>query len=86
MKRLARYPLSGPLFCSSKNRKQNNKQQHLQDEYIVDLGDFVKYCDGTLHLERIALLVSRDVATLRYLLTETIPKDPRVAKVMFIRR
>ncbi|CAD7950136.1 unnamed protein product [Amoebophrya sp. A120] len=56
------------------------------EECFVDLDLFVQLCDGTMHLERIALLAYRDVSQLRHLLTHVLPKDPRVDRVTFLRR
>eukprot|EP00392_Amoebophrya_sp_AT5.2_P007191 g7205.t1 len=88
--RILEYPLvrlrSNAEWEKLSRSTKNSRGDLPGSEFFVDLDSFVKLCDGTLHLERVALLISRDVLALRRLLTETLPKDPRVERVSFIRR
>ncbi|CAD7936575.1 unnamed protein product [Amoebophrya sp. A25] len=85
LRRIREYPLVRLRSPSEVAEARKDKFYDTANE-IVDLEEFIRYCDGTLHLERVALLVHRNVEVLRHLLTVVLPKDPRVRKISFIRR
>ena len=51
-----------------------------------EFSDFVRGCSGKRNMDELSHLLRRPYTELKFILTHVLPKDPRVAKILFMRR